>query len=508
MAVPRRSRGGRRTLAALVLAVVLASPAAARVEEAPPEGYRVQAREQLVPGVDHLELRRDVDPQVVHVARMRPEADVALRVVLAEEGLGQVERTEAMCVRVHCIAAVNGDFYQPGTGDPIGGVVIDGQLLRSPVDSHHQLSVDADGVLSTGILEPAVRFVDSGLSELRLDGVNTERLEDQVILYTPARGEATGTNRFGTELTARIVEPAMPLVLGQTALVELVGLEERSGNARIPGDGLVLSGHGAGAQRLVELWAKAEAGDVGRRGLLRVEVNPLPAQSIGGSPILVRQGRRWVGDDGSGFVNGRHPRTIVGWTAAGDVLLVTVDGRQPGYSGGMTLPEAAELMLGLGAEEAINLDGGGSTTFVADGHVANQPSDRLVRRDGTERIVHVPGAGDTVVASVQRPVAVGLAIVRRSEPAASHTDALGAASPKLPIRVALRPPAGDTASVPGASFPAIVAILPGPPGRGLDLALATALSGALAAIGTAAVVRARWKRRLDRLLGDRPAGSQ
>lgn len=75
----------------------------------------------------------------------------------------------------------------------------------------------------------------------------------------------------------------------------------------------------------------------------------------------------------------RHPRTAAGVTADGHTLiLLTVDGRQPAHSVGVTLPELADLMLELGAADALNLDGGGSTSFYlrrADGSVVtNRPS--------------------------------------------------------------------------------------------------------------------------------------
>ena len=59
--------------------------------------------------------------------------------------------------------------------------------------------------------------------------------------------------------------------------------------------------------------------------------------------------------------------------ADGTLLLVTVDGRRPGWSAGMTLPEAARLMRSLGARDALNLDGGGSSTMTVRGEVVNRP---------------------------------------------------------------------------------------------------------------------------------------
>jgi exopolysaccharide biosynthesis protein len=89
------------------------------------------------------------------------------------------------------------------------------------------------------------------------------------------------------------------------------------------------------------------------------------------------------------FVRGRQARTLAGVTEDGRLLLVTVDGRRPGWSVGMTLPEAARLMRSLGARDALNLDGGGSTTMVVRGQVVNRPSDRVGERPVSDAL-YVP----------------------------------------------------------------------------------------------------------------------
>lgn len=106
---------------------------------------------------------------------------------------------------------------------------------------------------------------------------------------------------------------------------------------------------------------------------------PLATQAIGGFPLLLQDGNR-LGDlevsRRPGFAAERHPRTAVGFDADGPVLwILVVDGRQPDYSAGMTLPELAGLLEALGVEEAINLDGGGSTSMIVAGETVNQPSD-------------------------------------------------------------------------------------------------------------------------------------
>jgi hypothetical protein len=200
--------------------------------------------------------------------------------------------------------------------------------------------------------------------------------------------------------------------------------------------------------------------------LLRFEAPAGVVDSIGGSPVLVREGRRFVGDDRSSFVAGRQPRTIVGWTEEGDVLMVTVDGRQPGASVGMSLPDAADMMIELGAVEAINLDGGGSTTFVAQGTVLNRPSDRLVRVGKASRIAAVSGANEHLVGWVERPVSVALAVVPIKAEGAGRAEPLapGAALPSSSpaggagrTELALPTPSNDPGSDPSGGLPALIA---------------------------------------------------
>jgi len=485
----------RSSVGALVMLWLLASGGPARAGVDVP-GYRTEEVRSLAPGVEYRRLVRPEGPVVVHVVALRKDAGLVLRAVLSNDrvaGAPVQERTTAMCQRVRCVAAVNGDFAFP-SGEPIGAVVAGGQMLRSPVPSHHQLSVSPAGELVAGTLGWSAQFVPSDLRPLPVQGVNVARAAEALVLYTPAYGPSTATNGFGAELVLRVVEPAASPRLGQTALVELVGFTAGGGNSSIPSDGLVLSGHGGAAAGLADLWGRHQSGAVSRRGLLRVETTAPVAESVGGTPILVHEGRRWVADDGSGFVAGRHPRTIVGWSPS-ETLLVTIDGRQPGYSIGLSLPDAAVLLLSLGATEAVNLDGGGSTTLAAGPTVLNRPSDRMVKRAGKQVIVHELRPGDVVVGSVERPVASGLAIVPAGADPLPPFDPLAGGVPVVLGDVAVAPYDADPASVPGAGNFALLHLGQSPtPGPGL-IAVAAGMEVAMAQWLLIVVARRRRRRR-------------
>jgi exopolysaccharide biosynthesis protein len=106
--------------------------------------------------------------------------------------------------------------------------------------------------------------------------------------------------------------------------------------------------------------------------------------AIGGGPALVHNGQPVRADRQLQLEHrtalGRHPRSAIGWNKK-FFFLVEVDGRQPDLSMGMSFPELGNYLAKLGCEEALNLDGGGSSTFWVDGHVVNSPC------DGTERSV-------------------------------------------------------------------------------------------------------------------------
>jgi hypothetical protein len=403
------------TLGGVALAIGL--PGTAWAADLPiPAGFTVTARDRAAEGVDHLVLTKADPPMVVNVARITAGAPVSLRAVLSNDTVAgdapRLETTSGMCARVHCLLGINADFAGVGTDEPLGAFVTDGELVRSPSNTHHQLSLTGDGRLTDQTFGWTGRLMTTDLKQQSFDGVNVDRAPGKIVLYTPAFGPTTQTPSPGVDLVLRVVEPAGEFRLGQTALVEVLGLNEGAQDGPIPAGGAVLSADGAGADVLRALWARVSSGAASRQALIRMESTDVDVrESVGGSPILVKDGKRWFTDPGDNFTTGRHPRTLVGWTPGGDVLLVTVDGRQPEVSVGMTLYEATDLLIGLGATEGMNLDGGGSTTFVQGGNVVNKVSDVQVRAGGKTQVRHSVQKGDTLLGHLERPVASALVVV-------------------------------------------------------------------------------------------------
>lgn len=147
------------------------------------------------------------------------------------------------------------------------------------------------------------------------------------------------------------------------------------GQTRVEGDSVLHAGWGIPLPA-----SRSVAGDPGTRAPTTGTTGSL----VGGYPELLSEGEK-VGDllvgENPSFAAQRHPRTAVGWDPeVGRIWLVVVDGRQGGYSVGMSLPELARLFEALGATEAINLDGGGSSVLVVLGRRVSRPSDETGER--------------------------------------------------------------------------------------------------------------------------------
>jgi hypothetical protein len=310
---------------------------------------------------------------------VEPASGVTLRPALALDGfLGRGLVSEA-ARRAGALAAVNGGFFHAATGDPLGCLVIDGEVVSEPIPGRTCVGITDDGQLlfDTASFDAVVEV--RGM-RLPVAGINRPRGADEVIVYRPVFGPSTRTNPFGTEA----------VVVGD--VVEQV--VDGRGNTAIPREGFVLSGHG----RMRAALATLRPGD---RVTLRMRLVPGSGDPrwegvrhiLGGGPRLLADGQ-YVGGEGfpSSFTDRRHPRTALGRLEDGRALLVVVGGRQPYHSLGMTLPELAAMLRLLGVTDALNLDGGGSSTLVVRGVVVNLPSDGTGERPVGDVLLVMPPA--------------------------------------------------------------------------------------------------------------------
>jgi hypothetical protein len=272
------------------------------------------------------------------------------------------------------IGGVNADFF-PFTGDPLGLMIRDGVLISAP-SKRAAFGWSAGGAFA-GIasLEASMGLPDGRL--VPLDGLNEEWAVNALSVFGEQAGFVLSKEPSATALLKIIEGGFTP---GADLKLEVTGVGKESLVA-VPKGGAVIMGHGSKAHAVESL----KVGDKVSVSLaLRGADWQRITQAVGGGPFLVRHGRMSIDWDSEGFNPAfalrRHPRTAVGRTRGGDVWFVTIDGRQSS-SLGATLEETARIMVRLGCVDAINLDGGGSTTFNLYGQTLNRPS------DGSERPV-------------------------------------------------------------------------------------------------------------------------
>ncbi len=329
--------------------------------------------------------RRTTDlPQSIHILEVDPHRLRLAAVRALDDGIGR-ETVSSMARRTGAVAAVNAGFFRIGgryDGEPDGILKIGHQWFSDSAGVRGALGWVRGGI-SAQIGRLTMVWKLRGRGEVfPVDGINRPRGDTEAILYDWAFHRSTLTDAGGTEI----------LISGGR-----ISGRSRSGNARIPVDGFVYS---LGPQSTVQTRGLI----VGAAAKVTFEMNAAggteragtPRWSgmdyiVGGRPVLLL-GRRPVFESNPekvrpGFAEERHPRTAVGLRTDGTWVFVVVDGRKPQLSVGMNLEELAEFLLSLDCVDALNLDGGGSTTLFYQGKVVNSPSDAAGERPVSDAIV-------------------------------------------------------------------------------------------------------------------------
>jgi len=390
-----RRRGSLRvTLIALIVAMGL-SVGPAPLQPAAGSSFMLHAGQPVAPGVEHRRgaaVAADRESSV-HVVDIDP-SDPDLRIE-SSFGLDRVNALETVSQQAlrrsreghRVVASVNGstfNLWDNGTYSARGLNIKGGEVhtVGFPTASGHYatFAIDSGGraMIGTPSVALTLTLPDGGM--VPLARINQPRRENEAVLLTERYDSRTWTATDGVEAVIQGVD--LPLRLGGTYSGTVALVQRGSTDIEIPTGSVVLSAAGAGAEPLADL----QSGDPLTFSIAIDSGWESVVETVGAREQLVRRGAIEILPVGQKTYNTTAPRTSVGITASGRVLMVTVDGRLPG-SPGLTIPQLAELMSDLGAVDAVNLDGGGSTTLAvrapgtADAAVANRPS------DGTERLI-------------------------------------------------------------------------------------------------------------------------
>ncbi|WP_329138931.1 phosphodiester glycosidase family protein [Streptomyces sp. NBC_01476] len=354
------------------------------------------------------EAGQTADVENIHVAVIDPRKFTGTVEGTHDGNIAQRETTSSVAAKLGSLVGVNAGFFVTSDSDGVQGTqsgiaAYDGQLESMAAGSRAALVID-DGGRHVRVADlTSTVTAHAGASSYAVQGVNrvpgtvrdcgrpgltpsplpwqdvTCHTTDDLVRFTPA---------FGADL---------PTGAGTQAVLDAAGRVVSNGarGGRVPAGDTVLQGIGTAAA-----WLTSHA-TPGQRVQVSESVRdtagrPVPLgrgdSIVSAAPTLVKSGRVSIDAAAEGTVdprdlsfgyawaNTRQPRTMAGVDAAGRLLLVTVDGRLTGGSEGYTLQEGAEFMRSLGAVQALNLDGGGSTAMAVNGSLVNATSDATGER--------------------------------------------------------------------------------------------------------------------------------
>jgi exopolysaccharide biosynthesis protein len=350
-------------------------------------------------GVEYAEVTKEISGLKVNMNLLRLDlTKVRIDVVHAmDEAIG-VEKTSSIATRYGALAAINAGFFRLDNslyaGDAAGIFMIDRTLLSESQNNRVALFINnfaGSGGVSIAHMEANSSLRIKGKT-FHCSGINRERKENEIILYTSKFHRTTLTDKSGVEI----------VVSGQ----RITAINSGLGSSLIPEKGYVISINGKMRDKILPLVRIGRKITVFSVPSFRIEggwpsseniLTPVTFFSaediVGGVPQLIRDGKidiTWEKEGSSkAFVETRHPRTAVAKLKDGKFLMITVDGRSE-ISGGIGLQDLAEYLLSLGAIDAMNLDGGGSTTMFVGGKVVNRPSDKEGERKVSDALLVTP----------------------------------------------------------------------------------------------------------------------
>ena len=384
----------RMCLFALGLTLIICGPLQAT-------GQRTDLFQDFHPGVNIYRYNWDLEPCVLYVAEMDRnyqdlhfETSIGGDQILGKEAVRSMAHRRSLSGDGQVLVAINGGFGVLGDIRGYGGVlenlhIQDGELMTQPIHGEACFGVTNKGDFLVGAVQMKAK-VTIAEHVIPLHCLNQRREGKdgcQSILYTPRMGHSTHTSHRGYEVVLVGLQLPVTAKYETEFVIDQFGTD---GNNLIPRDGGVLSFR----SRI----NKAFAAQVSKGGRGKIEISLHPpiwnnaVQAIGGRLRLVKNGKVNEALEQMHLAEKRHtpgrrlpwlalshePRTALGYNDQ-KLILIVADGRQPGYSTGVSLYELASLLIELGMTEAINLDGGSSSTFVVDGKVVNRPSGQRER---------------------------------------------------------------------------------------------------------------------------------
>ncbi len=320
-------------------------------------------------GVVHIRLTKYLNhkPLRINVIEINSQInpDVKISPVTAGNKLARKATVVNMAQKNNSFASINGSYFKPQTGVPLGILMIDKKLLTGPIYNRVALGIGDNGYKMARVeLNSNILFLDK---KLKIDNFNQPRmLSTDVLIYTNEWGKfSPKTAKYGIQIA---VQDGKVIAKSENSL-------------QIPENGFVISAPKSKIEPfLTDEYANKKILKKKRNTEITLDIKTNPDWEdvnhiIGGGPFLVKEGKIYVDYIEEKFkpIAGKNPRTAIGYTKEGNFIMVTIDGREES-SVGAGLFELAKIMKSFDCEYAMNLDGGGSSTMQIKGRIVNNPS--------------------------------------------------------------------------------------------------------------------------------------
>ena len=320
------------------------------------KGYTVTNIEK---GVKHVRMIKYYNGKPVRINIVElctgVNSNLSVEPAIASKTLASKAKISNIANRDNAIVSINGGYFKPQTGVPLGTLMINKKVYTGPIYNRVAMGISDYSYSMARVQLDAT--VETNIGGLKIDNINQPRmLSTHTILYTPDWG---------------VYSPPCPKYGKQITIDEKGKLINASyGASQIPKNGFVI----VGPEKDIDTIIKA------KNFKLNIKTNPGwedVNHIISGGPYLVKEGEVFVDmtEQKLTSIGGRNPRTAIGYTADNHLILLTADGRE-GASIGLTLNELAKLMKQLGCVNAMNLDGGGSTIMYINGKIVNKPAEQ------------------------------------------------------------------------------------------------------------------------------------
>lgn len=304
----------------------------------------------------HISTVINGNKQEIDLLEIDPRSEkIEMKPVLSFDSVFGFQKLSEMAAHSKAYAATNAGFFFE-YGQPSGMVMIDGKLITKS-SGRFPVFVVSEGKAYIKQLETKL-WIKYRNKKYFVDNINTVGKPGGTVLYTVEYGD---TNRADI--------PNTTITVQNNRIVKVGGYR---GTARIPVEGSLLTLYESIASDFKGInFAEGEQIEFG------YEPDPgKNAQAYECGSWIVRDGRVVIGerDEWVGVMTNNDPRTAVGILGDGRVLIITVDGRQPGYSAGLKGKELGDLLVDYGVTDAAMLDGGASTEMIVDEKIVNRPS--------------------------------------------------------------------------------------------------------------------------------------